>query len=44
MIKHRLMAVMISASMGASMLISPVTTLAADETPVTEEAQDAAAE
>ena len=44
MIKHRLMAVMISAGMGASMLISPVTTLAADETPVTEDVQDASAE
>ena len=44
MIKHRLMAIMISASMGASMLLSPVITLAAEETPAAEEVQEAAAE
>lgn len=39
--KHRFMALMISASMGLSMLASPVAVLAAEETPVVEEAEEA---
>ena len=42
--KHQILAVMISASMGISMLISPVTVLAGEEAPAAEEVQEAATE
>ncbi len=42
--KQRFMALMISASMGLSMLASPVAALAAEEPPAAEEAQDAVTE
>ena len=42
--KHRFMALLISASMGLSMLTSPVAALAAEETPAMEETQEAVTE
>lgn len=42
--KHHILAFMISASMGISMLISPATVLAGEEAPAAEEVQEAATE
>ena len=42
--KHRLMALMVSVSMGLSMLTSPAAVLAAEETPAAEEVQEAVTE